>query len=90
MHGRTPATACPVMMACVYSLLPKPGAYAKRPFCISPVAMLAEKTIRSMKPKYRPAGVLNKVEMARSVKQMMLIVSDDRIRLGYEAFFCIF
>ena len=32
MHGRTPATPCPVMIACVYSPTPNPETYAKTPF----------------------------------------------------------
>ena len=32
MQGRTPATPCPVMIACVYSPTPKLVTYAKTPF----------------------------------------------------------
>ena len=32
IQGRTPATACPVMIACVYSPIPKPETYANTPF----------------------------------------------------------
>ena len=32
IQGRTPATACPVMIACVYFPTPKPDTYAKTPF----------------------------------------------------------
>lgn len=51
MHGRTPATPCPVMMACVYSLDPKPLAKVMAPFCDRAVAALVRKTVRMRKAK---------------------------------------
>lgn len=32
IDGRTPATACPVMIACIYLGFPNPAAKAKAPF----------------------------------------------------------
>jgi len=51
MHGSTPAIACPVMIACVYSSLPNPDTNAKTPFWLRPVARLAAKTISIRKAK---------------------------------------
>lgn len=49
---------------------------------MKPVARLATKTISSMKPKYGPAAVRNRVEMASSVKHIMFRTSDTDIRFG--------
>ena len=84
MHGSTPATACPVMIACVYSPTPKPDTYAKTPFWHNPVAKLAEKTIAMRKPKYAPGETLRNmtVERARRVNATMLKIRERIMRLG--------
>lgn len=84
MQGSTPATAWPVMMAWVYSLMPKPATYAKRPFWQNPAARLAVKTTAMRKPKYTPGEMLLKrtVERARRVKPTMLRIRERMMRLG--------
>ena len=51
-EGRTPAIAWPVMMACMYSSLPKLEANANAPFWQSPVATDVEKTIINVNVRY--------------------------------------
>ncbi len=84
MQGNTPATACPVMIACVYSPTPNPETYAKTPFWQKPVARLAVNTIAIRKPKYTPAETPRKrtVERARRVKATMLSIRERMMRLG--------
>src|ERR1700742_3283111 len=90
MGGSTPAIACPVIIACVYSLRPKPEANENRPFCIRPVEKLAARIATRRKPKYTPAAVRTSVDRARIAKTMMFIVNEDDIRFGYDAPFCRF
>lgn len=82
--GSTPATACPVMIACIYSGLPKPAANAKAPFWHKPVAQDVEKTMMSVKVRYPLVDTSLKymVDIERSVKTSMLIHSADMIRFG--------
>ena len=84
IQGSTPATACPVMIACVYSPIPKPETYAKTPFWQNPVAKLAVNTMAMRKPKYAPGDtLLNKtVERERSVKATMFRIKERIIRFG--------
>ena len=84
IQGSTPATACPVMIACVYSPIPKPETYAKTPFWQNPVAKLAVNTIVMRKPKYAPGDTfLNKtVERARRVKATMFRIREKIMRFG--------
>ena len=84
IQGSTPATACPVMIACVYSPIPKPETYAKTPFWQNPVARLAVNTMAMRKPKYAPGDtLLNKtVERARSVKATMFKIRERIMRFG--------
>ena len=84
MQGSTPATACPVMIACVYSPIPKPETYANTPFWQNPVAKLAVNTMAIRNPKYAPGvTLLNKmVERARSVKATMFKMRERMIRFG--------
>lgn len=51
MQGRTPATACPVMIPCMYSATPSPLTYANNPFCVRLAAQLAVKTMIMRNPK---------------------------------------
>lgn len=84
IQGSTPATACPVMIACVYSPIPKPETYANTPFWQNPVAKLAVNTMAIRNPKYAPGDtLLNKtVERARSVKATMFKIKERMIRFG--------
>lgn len=84
MQGRTPATAWPVMMPCVYSGTLKPETYAKMPFWQSPADKLAMKTMSIRNPKYAWGLIERKkvVEMARRVKDTMLRQSAATMRRG--------
>jgi len=63
--------ACPVMIACVYSLLPNPDTKENSPFWISPVEALVVATAMRRNPKYMQADVLTNVDNARTVKQIV-------------------
>jgi hypothetical protein len=90
VHGSTPATACPTIIACVYRGHPNPETYANTPFWLIPVAKLAEKTMTIKKKKYTPtATFLRKIVDNASREKVMVVMTSDRIiRLGYEAFSC--
>lgn len=82
--GRTPAMAWPVMIACMYSSLPKLEANANAPFWQRPVATDVEKTMISVKMRY-PADVTPRkyeVDIERRLNTIMLTIREEIIRFG--------
>ena len=86
--GRTPAIAWPVMIACMYSGLPKLAAKANAPFWQSPVAQDVQNTMINVNIRYPIDETFRKyeVETASRQKTMIFKIREEMIRLGYEAF----
>ena len=84
IQGITPATAWPVMIACVYSPTPKPVTNANTPFWHRAVAMLATKTMTIKNTKYPFAETCRQrvADSARRVKQTVLRTKDAMMRWG--------
>lgn len=82
--GRTPATAWPVMIACMYSPLPKLDANANAPFWQSPVATDVVKTMINVNVRYPGDETVRKreVDIARRVNTITLTTREASIRFG--------